>query len=144
MRGEGPELPTVDVEHVQFAVDTPYEPDVAIKPPGPKRVFAPEVAATVRRAPMAVVAEGTGARLRGAYRAADRRPLAVGGKTGTGDNRFESFGAGRGIATMSPVATSCITMTSTGGASAKSELCSCGRANRRSPTHWRGARRYLN
>jgi membrane peptidoglycan carboxypeptidase len=92
---DGLQLPTVDVEHVQFAVDTPYETDVAIRPPAPKRVFAPEVAATLRRALMGVVTEGTGARLRDAYRATDGRPLAVGGKTGTGDNRFESFGAGR-------------------------------------------------
>ena len=58
-------------------------------------MLAPGVAATVRRALMAVVAEGTGARLRNTYRAADGSPLAVGGKTGTGDNRFESFSAGR-------------------------------------------------
>jgi hypothetical protein len=67
----------VDVEHVQFAVDTSYETDMAIKPPAPKRVLAPEVVATVRRALMAVVAEGTGARLRNTYRAADGSPLAV-------------------------------------------------------------------
>jgi hypothetical protein len=68
MRGDGHELPTVDVEHVQFAVDTPYETDVAIKPPARKRLLVPEVAATVRRALIAVVAEGTGARLRGEVR----------------------------------------------------------------------------
>ena len=92
---DGVQRPTVDVEHVRFAADTPYETDMAIKPPAPKRVLAPEVAATVRRALMGVVAEGTGARLRNAYRVADGSPLAVGGKTGTGDNRFESFSAGR-------------------------------------------------
>jgi len=57
-------------------------------------VFAPEVAQTVRRALMNVVSDGTGTRFRGAYLTADGRPLIVGGKTGTGDNRFKSFGAG--------------------------------------------------
>jgi membrane peptidoglycan carboxypeptidase len=92
---DGMQLPTVDVEQLRVATDTPYETDMTIKPAAPKRVLAPEVAATVRRALIGVVAEGTGTRLRNAYRAADGSPLAVGGKTGTGDNRFESFGAGR-------------------------------------------------
>ena len=45
---------------------------------------------------MGVVQEGTATRLRGAYRSPDGRLLAVGGKTGTGDNRLDRFGrAGR-------------------------------------------------
>jgi membrane peptidoglycan carboxypeptidase len=91
---DGIMLQIVDTERLHFAADTPYETDVTISPAAPKRVLAPEVAATVRRALMGVVAQGTGARLRNAYRAPDGIPLAVGGKTGTGDNRFESFGAG--------------------------------------------------
>jgi hypothetical protein len=43
---------------------------------------------------LAVVAEGTAKRVRGAFRAADGSPLPVGGKTGTGDNRYDTFGAG--------------------------------------------------
>jgi hypothetical protein len=33
-------------------------------------------------------------RARGVFFGADRKPLRIGGKTGTGDNRFESFGPG--------------------------------------------------
>ena len=62
--------------------------------PEPMRVLAPEVAETVRRALLGVVAEGTATRLRGTYRAADGTLLPVGGKTGTGDNRFDRFGPG--------------------------------------------------
>ena len=40
------------------------------------------------------VADGTATRLRGAYHAPDGSLLPVGGKTGTGDNRFDRFGAG--------------------------------------------------
>jgi membrane peptidoglycan carboxypeptidase len=68
---------------------------MALTPAAPKRVFAPEIARTVRRALMNVVSEGTGTRFRGAYVAPDGRPLVVGGKTGTGDNRFKSFSAGK-------------------------------------------------
>jgi hypothetical protein len=56
-----------------------------------------EVAQTVRRALMGVVANGTARRLNGAYVAANGTPLPVGGKTGTGDNRFDRFAKGGGI-----------------------------------------------
>jgi hypothetical protein len=46
---------------------------------------------------MGVVAGGTATRLRGAYAGADGAPLPVGGKTGTGDNRFDTFGAGHAL-----------------------------------------------
>ena len=90
---DGVRLPTVDLQRLEFAAGTPYETDMAIKPE-PHRVLAPEVAQTVRRALLGVVAEGTATRLRDTYHAADGSLLAVGGKTGTGDNRFDRFGAG--------------------------------------------------
>jgi hypothetical protein len=49
---------------------------------------------TVRRTLQGVVAEGTATRLRDTFRAADGSLLPVGGKTGTGDNHFDRFGAG--------------------------------------------------
>jgi membrane peptidoglycan carboxypeptidase len=90
---DGVEIPTVDIERVHFAAETPFETDMALKPEAPKRVLAPEVAATLRRALLGVVREGTGTRAKGAFRAADGSALAVGGKTGTGDNRYETFAA---------------------------------------------------
>jgi hypothetical protein len=41
-----------------------------------------------------VVANGTAARLNGVYKDANGHPLAVGGKTGTGDHRKEKWGVG--------------------------------------------------
>jgi membrane peptidoglycan carboxypeptidase len=79
--------PTADLQRLEFAAGTPYETDMAVAPVK-KRVIAPEVAATVHRALLAVVAEGTGKRVAGAY------PMPVGGKTGTGDNRYDTFGPG--------------------------------------------------
>ena len=54
----------------------------------------PEVAATLKRALTDVVENGTARRLRGSFTLGDKTELAVGGKTGTGDNRIEVFGAG--------------------------------------------------
>jgi hypothetical protein len=95
---DGVELPTVKIENLKFAAGTPYETEFAIMPQAPKRVLPAEVASTVRRALTNVVAEGTGVRFRGAYHDADGGALIVGGKTGTGDNRFESFRPGRQVA----------------------------------------------
>jgi membrane peptidoglycan carboxypeptidase len=99
----GVRVPNVDIEGLRFAAATPYETGMAFHPPAAERVLAPEVAATVRRALEGVVTRGTGQRLRDAYRAEDDSPLAVGGKTGTGDNRFVSFGPGRQIIASSVV-----------------------------------------
>src|ERR1700747_1242220 len=90
---DGARLPTVDLQRLEFAAGTPYETDMAIKPE-PQRVLSTEVATTVRRALLGVVEEGTATRLRDTYHAADGSLLAVGGKTGAGDNRFDRFGAG--------------------------------------------------
>jgi membrane peptidoglycan carboxypeptidase len=91
---DGVMVPTVDLDRLHFAAKTPYDTEMILEPPPAKRVFAPEVAQTLRQALMGVVAEGTGARLRNVYVAPNGTPLLVGGKTGTGDNRFDSFAAG--------------------------------------------------
>jgi membrane peptidoglycan carboxypeptidase len=89
----GVRVPTVTVEHLRFAANTPYE--TSLSPSAqPQRVMPPEVAATVRRALMGIVSSGTARRLSGTYIADDGTSLPVGGKTGTGDNRFERFGPG--------------------------------------------------
>jgi membrane peptidoglycan carboxypeptidase len=92
---DGVELPTVKIEKLSFAAGTPYETELAIEPEAPRRVYPSEVASTVRKALANVVAEGTGVRFRGAYRDEHGQPLLVGGKTGTGDNRFDSYRNGR-------------------------------------------------
>ena len=53
-----------------------------------------EVAAALKRALVDVVENGTARRLRGAFTLRDQEPIAIGGKTGTGDNRIEVFGSG--------------------------------------------------
>ena len=90
---DGVRLPTVDLARLQFAAGTPYETDM-VAAPRPLRVLAPEVARTVQRALSAVVAGGTAKAVSGIYRAPDGALLPVGGKTGTGDNRYDRFGRG--------------------------------------------------
>lgn len=93
---DGVRVPTVTIEQLHFAANTPYETTLSPEAQ-PERVMPLEVARTVRRALMGVVANGTARRLGGAYLAANGGPLAVGGKTGTGDNRFDRFARGGGI-----------------------------------------------
>jgi membrane peptidoglycan carboxypeptidase len=88
---------TIDIRSLQFAAGTPYETALAGGDEKPVRLLSPELATTVRRALGDVVIEGTGKRFQSAYHDADGKPLRLGGKTGTGDNRFDTFGAGGGL-----------------------------------------------
>jgi membrane peptidoglycan carboxypeptidase len=53
-----------------------------------------EVATAMREALSQVVDAGTAKRVAGSFKLPDGRPLAMGGKTGTGDNRIEAIGSG--------------------------------------------------
>ena len=100
---EGVRQSTTDLERVHFAAGTPYDTQMAYRPETPERVMSEEVAATLRRALAGVVDDGTGSRLRGVFVAGDGKPVPIGGKTGTGDNRFESFGPGHRLIASRPV-----------------------------------------
>ena len=99
----GVRLPTTRIDELHFASATPYDTDFAYAPPAPQRVLAPEVAATVREALMGVVGGGTAERLRNVYHDDVGNVLPVGGKTGTGDNRFDQFGHGGQVIASRPV-----------------------------------------
>src|SRR5207253_5821304 len=90
----GVRLPTARVGELHFAANTPYETVVASDPAAAEQVMAPEIAATLKRALLNVVEAGTARRVNGAFAPPDKTfDLAVGGKTGTGDNRVEVYGA---------------------------------------------------
>jgi hypothetical protein len=74
-----------------------YRPEVST------RVMPAEVAATLRRALAGVVDTGTAIRARGVFFGPNGKPLPIGGKTGTGDNHFESFGPGHQLVEDRPV-----------------------------------------
>ncbi|MDO9636456.1 MAG: hypothetical protein Q7I95_05795, partial [Thiobacillus sp.] len=79
---------------LHFAADTPYDTRLSPKLNPGERLMPAEVARTVRRALAQVVESGTAVRLSGAVKLADGHVLTLGGKTGTGDHRFERYGKG--------------------------------------------------
>lgn len=87
-------LPTVRIEQIHIAEDTPFETHLSRAPDQGERVFPTEITGVLRRSLEDVVAGGTARRLFAVYTDADRRPLAVGGKTGTGDELIERYGPG--------------------------------------------------
>ena len=91
---DGVRQPTLRVDTLHFARDTPYETRFDARPPPGVRVLPVEVAQTVRRALALVVESGSARRLNGVFTAPDGKPLVMGGKTGTGDHRFETYGKG--------------------------------------------------
>lgn len=91
---DGIRRPTVRVDALRFAVDTPYETHLAWQPREGGRVLPAEVAAAARKALLRVVNAGTARRVKDAFRDGEDKPIPVGGKTGTGDHRFDVVGAG--------------------------------------------------
>lgn len=91
---DGVRLPAVRVAKLHFAAGTPYEARLSYAGGEGERVLSSEVATVARNAVLDVVANGTARRVAGAFTQADGTPIPVGGKTGTGDNRFETFGRG--------------------------------------------------
>jgi len=90
---DGMRRPALRFEDLHFAKDTPYE---TIMEPSDKighRVLEKAVARVARSAMIEVIENGTARRLRGAYLDAQGNPILMGAKTGTGDNRFEEYGA---------------------------------------------------
>jgi len=94
IQNDGIKLPTVRIDTLHFAADTPYDTRVISDPDRGKRVLPAEVAAAMREALSQVVDAGTARRVSGSFKTDDGTALVMGGKTGTGDNRISSFGAG--------------------------------------------------
>ena len=91
---EGVRKPNVRIQSLHFAATTPYETLLHYKPGKAEQVLAPEVAQAVRGAIRGVVEDGTAKRVKQAFVRPDGSIIPVGGKTGTGDQRFDTFGAG--------------------------------------------------
>jgi membrane peptidoglycan carboxypeptidase len=91
---DGARRPAASLTRVHFARGTPFETLLERSPDKGEQVLVPEVARTMRRAMADVVEQGTARRLSGAFKTADGKAITVGGKTGSGDNRFETFGRG--------------------------------------------------
>lgn len=91
---DGVRLPSVRIDNLHFAEGTPYETRLGFVAGSGKRVMPVEVARALQDALANVVEGGTARRLQGAFKQEDGSALRIGGKTGTGDNRIQSVGAG--------------------------------------------------
>ena len=80
-------------QNLHFGASTPTETVMARQVAPGQQVIAPEIAALVRQQLIGVVENGTGRRAHGGISMPGSRIIPVGGKTGTGDNRLESFSA---------------------------------------------------
>lgn len=91
----GVRKPVERIDSLHFAKSTPYETLVkrASKVEN-EVVLAPEVARAVANAIRGVVSEGTAKRVKTAFTTSDGGIVAVGGKTGTGDQRFDVYARG--------------------------------------------------
>ncbi|GAB2868372.1 transglycosylase domain-containing protein [Pseudoduganella ginsengisoli] len=92
---DGVRQPTQRISSLHFASGTPYE--TLVKRGGTttkEQVLSPEVAHAVAAAIREVVSDGTAKRARQAFVKSDGTVIPVGGKTGTGDQRFEVYAAG--------------------------------------------------
>jgi membrane peptidoglycan carboxypeptidase len=97
---DGVRRPTHRVAAMRVAERTPFETRFRRRPEPGERLLSPEVAGALKRALLDVVERGTGRRALGALSMASGETLAIGGKTGTGDNRLREYDArGRLIAT---------------------------------------------
>lgn len=91
---DGVRKPTHRLTRLHWGAGTPYETVMVPRRNDGERVLPVEVAQALRATLGTVVAGGTAGRLAGAFKDADGTPIAAGGKTGSGDNRFKTFGRG--------------------------------------------------
>jgi membrane peptidoglycan carboxypeptidase len=89
---DGVRYRSIRVAQVHFAQGTPYETHLGRGPATGECVLSGEVASMLRRELLGVIEHGTGRRLAAGVVLEDGRTLEIGGKTGTGDNRFETLG----------------------------------------------------
>jgi membrane peptidoglycan carboxypeptidase len=85
---DGARYPASRIHRLQFGAHTPFETILEKQPSAPAQVLPREVATMIRREMIGVVEQGTGRRAAGGIVLPNGTRLAVGGKTGTGDNRF--------------------------------------------------------
>jgi membrane peptidoglycan carboxypeptidase len=99
---DGISKPIIRMSKLRFAGKTPYETVIEPAESEGARVMPSAVARAMLPVLAKVVQSGTAARLAGAYKVGDRT-LVVGGKTGSGDNRFEAVGRHGQILSSRPV-----------------------------------------
>jgi membrane peptidoglycan carboxypeptidase len=91
---DGVRQPMLRLTRLHWGEGTPYETVMVPRADTGQQVMRPEVARALRGVTADVVNSGTAGRLKGAFKDEHGKPIAAGGKTGSGDNRFKTFGRG--------------------------------------------------
>jgi hypothetical protein len=87
---DGVKYPSVLIDRMRFANGTPYETNFSRQDTTSKRLLSPEVCRTVKAALLDIVEKGTAVRGYRAFPLSEGDYIPLGGKTGTGDQRFET------------------------------------------------------
>jgi membrane peptidoglycan carboxypeptidase len=91
---DGNHYGSVLIDRLRFANGTPYETNFLRSDTTFKKLLAPEICKTLRLAMLDIVEHGTAVRGYKAFPLPGGGYIPLGGKTGTGDQRFETVGKG--------------------------------------------------
>ncbi len=91
---DGVRYPSQLIDRLRFAEGTPYETVFAEADAAPQRLLDPEICRRIKVSLLDIVEKGTAVRGYKAFPLKDGGYIPLGGKTGTGDQRFETFGKG--------------------------------------------------
>ena len=91
---DGVRYPSVLIDRLRFAEGTPYETVFSRSDTSSRRLLDPEICRTLRASLLDIVEKGTAVRGYKAFPLPGGGYIPLGGKTGTGDQRFETFGKG--------------------------------------------------
>jgi membrane peptidoglycan carboxypeptidase len=94
---DGVLYPSLSIRQLHFGAATPAETILTHHLAPGERLLDPVIARIIRREMIGVVENGTGRRLQGGFKLSDGTTIAVGGKTGTGDNEFRVYGPKGGL-----------------------------------------------
>ena len=103
VQNDGLRAPTQRITQLHFAAATPYETDFALVPRATERVMPVAVARAMKVLMQDAVENGTAIRAKDSVRGKRGEPIVLGGKTGSGDNRFETFAADGSVLTSRAV-----------------------------------------
>jgi hypothetical protein len=91
---DGLHRPTIDIRRVGFGMGTPYHTMLEQTTRAGEQVMRTPIALALRAVLAEVVERGTARRVNHAFADDNGVPIRIGGKTGTGDNRIETFARG--------------------------------------------------
>ena len=91
---DGLRRPTIDIRRVGFGMGTPYHTVLEQTSRTGEQVMRTPIARALRAVLAEVVERGTARRVNHAFADDNGVPILIGGKTGTGDNRIETFARG--------------------------------------------------